>query len=238
MVTIMQPLLRIPPLVINGFNLGMDINEIRRARLRAIIDERFDGTAGQMADAIGRPRPNVSGLLSGTRSIGEKLARDIEVKLTLPRGWLDQPSGAGNTLPGPDIRGRVPLISWVQAGDWCEAVDHFAPGDAEEWMACPVAHGPHTYILRVRGESMHNPHGRPSFMEGDLIFVDPDRHPENGALVVVKLIDTQEATFKKLVIEGPDQFLKALNPAWPEPILRINGNAIICGVVILKAERL
>lgn len=71
----------------------MDINEIRRARLRAAIDDKFDGVSGRMADAIGRPRPNVSGLLSGTRAIGEKLARDIELRLALPRGWLDQAGG-------------------------------------------------------------------------------------------------------------------------------------------------
>ncbi|MEF8708268.1 MAG: LexA family transcriptional regulator [Candidatus Accumulibacter propinquus] len=142
-----------------------------------------------------------------------------------------------NIEPGPDIRGAVPLISWVQAGDWSSIVDNFAPGDAEEWLPCPVSHGPRTYVLRVRGESMHNPHVRPSFADGDLIFVDPDRDAMHGSMVVVRLDDKREATFKRLVIEGDRRYLRALNPAWPDPIIQINGNATLCGVVILKAER-
>lgn len=143
-----------------------------------------------------------------------------------------------NTEPGPDIQGRVPLVSWVQAGAWSEVIDNLAPGDAEEWLPCPVSHSPATFVLRVRGESMLNPQGRPSFQDGDLIFVDPERPAEHGSLVVVRLDDAREATFKKLVIEGDRRFLRALNPAWPEPMMQVNGNATICGVVIFKGEKL
>ena len=55
-------------------------------------------------------------------------------------------------------------------------------------------------------------------------------------MVVVKLDDEQQATFKQLIIEGDQKFLKPLNPNWPEPIIKINGNATICGVVIGKYE--
>lgn len=143
-----------------------------------------------------------------------------------------------NVEPGPDIQGRVPLISWVQAGAWCEVIDNFAPGDAEEWLLCPISHSERTFVLRVRGESMFNPYGRPSFMDGDLIYVDPERPAEHGSLVVVRLDDEREATFKKLVIDGSRRYLKALNPAWPQPMIEINGNATICGVVIFKGEKL
>ena len=37
-----------------------------------------------------------------------------------------------NVSIGPEIRGRVPLISWVQAGAWCGAVDLLLPGEAEQ----------------------------------------------------------------------------------------------------------
>jgi len=36
------------------------------------------------------------------------------------------------------------------------------------------------------------------------------------------------------VIEGDKKYLKALNPAWPEKIIEINGNATLCGVVFGK----
>lgn len=146
---------------------------------------------------------------------------------------INEPRASYSSIePGPDIRGRVPLISWVQAGDWTTIADNLPPGDAEKWLPCPVRHGAQTFVLRVRGESMYNPHGRPSFQDGDLIFVDPDRQAEHGSLVIVRLDDAQDATFKKLVIEGDRKYLRALNPAWPEPIIQANGNATICGVVI------
>jgi len=154
----------------------------------------------------------------------------------LPGAYTSSTQGAGNVEPGPELKGFVPLISWVQAGSWCEVEDIYAVGDAEEWMPCPTNHGPRTYVLRVRGLSMFNPHERRSFRDGDLIFCDPDRQPENGSMVIAKLDDSQEATFKQLVMEGADRFLKPLNPAWPEPIIKINGNAHICGVVIGKYE--
>jgi len=143
-----------------------------------------------------------------------------------------------NVEPGPDIKGEVPLISHIQAGEWSEIIDNFAPGDAERWLSCPVCHSEKTFVLRVRGESMHNPQGEQSFRKGELIFVDPGRQPINGSLIVVRLEDEKEATFKKLVIEGNKKYLIALNPAWPERVIEINSNATICGVVIFKGEAL
>lgn len=99
-------------------------------------------------------------------------------------------------------------------------------------------HGSRSFVLRVRGESMLNPNGRPSFQDGDLIFVDPDLQAKNGSLVVVQLDDEQEATFKKLVIEGERRYLRPLNPAWPEQVVQITGDATICGVVSFKGEQL
>ncbi|WP_390342330.1 LexA family protein [Variovorax boronicumulans] len=130
----------------------------------------------------------------------------------------------------------VPLISWVQAGQWSQIVDNFQPGDAEEWLPCPMRHGPRTYVLTVRGSSMHNPGSDLSFKDGDRIFVDPDREAQHRSLVIVRLDDMQEATFKQLLVEGQERMLLALNPSWPDRIIRINGRASLCGVVIGRVE--
>jgi len=107
-----------------------------------------------------------------------------------------------NTEPAPSIKGRVPLISWVQAGAMCAITDNFAQGEVEDWLPCPVKHSVHTYVLRVRGSSMYNPHGERSFRDGDLIFIDPERAYIHKSLVVVRLDNSNEATFKQLIIEG------------------------------------
>ena len=209
------------------------MKEIRRERLRRWFADR---TLPE------KEKSYLSQLMSGKASFGERAARRLEHDYGMTDGYLDKPLSIEvsiqNTEPGPDIQGRVPLISWVQAGAWSEIIDNLVPGDAEEWISCPVSHSPATFVLRVRGESMLNPYGRPSFHDGDLIFVDPERPAVHGSLVVVRLDDDKEATFKRLVIEGDRRYLKALNPAWPEPMMQINGHATICGVVIFKGERL
>lgn len=127
--------------------------------------------------------------------------------------------------------GLVPLISSVQAGSWCEAVDNFQPGDAEEWVPAPAKHGRHTYALRVTGTSME-----PRFREGEIIVVDPEIAADSGKFVVAKKTGTQEVTLKQLIREGGESYLKALNQHWPEPILRMTEDWHICGVVICKLE--
>jgi len=131
--------------------------------------------------------------------------------------------------------GRLPLISWVQAGEWSQIVDNFQPGDAEEWIPCPFNHGPNAFILRVVGYSMHNPGGEKSYAPGDYIAVDPRIEPQHKRLVVVKIDDEETATFKQLLIE-PDgtHLLQALNPSWPSRIMKMPEGSRIVGVVIGK----
>ncbi len=52
----------------------------------------------------------------------------------------------------------------------------------------------------------------------------------NGSLVIAKLEDSNEVTFKKLVIDGGQRYLKGLNPQWP--LVSVNGNCRIIGVAI------
>lgn len=131
--------------------------------------------------------------------------------------------------------GQIPKISWVQAGDFSEAIDIYAAGYADEWMYCPFPHGAGSFVLEVVGESMYDPTGPKSYAPGDCIAVDPTREAVNRSMVVVKLTDDNKATFKQLIID-PDgtKMLRALNPNWPKPFIEINGNARIVGVVIGK----
>lgn len=157
--------------------------------------------------------------------------------------WLNYEGPENNKPNGKDIQeksnilsiietfGKVPLISWVRAGGWCEAIDNYAVGDAEDWLPCPVAHGTRTYALRVRGDSMTAPYpGQRSYPEGTLIYVDADRQVTNGCRVIAKLPNSNEATFKEYREEDGKRYLKPLNPQYPTQ--EITQETHICGVVI------
>lgn len=126
---------------------------------------------------------------------------------------------------------KIPVLSWVQAGAFCDESDPYPEGDVEDWVNSPVKSSSRTFALKVRGNSMYNPLSKPSFSEGDVIFCDPERQAEHNSLVICRLDDQKEATFKRLLIEGDTKMLEALNPSWPERIIKINSNATICGVV-------
>lgn len=70
----------------------------------------------------------------------------------------------------------------------------------------------------------------PRFVEGGTIIVDPELEARSGDFVIVRLDDAQEATFKRLVGDGGSRFLKPLNGRYP--IIPINGNATVVGVVM------
>jgi len=147
---------------------------------------------------------------------------------------VDAPRADTNVMQGPQAQGMVPLISLVQAGNWSAIADTFQPGDAEEWLPCPRRHSSKTFCLTVKGDSMHSPGAKPSYADGDIIFVDPEMAAQVGDRVVVRLDDKDEATFKQLMEEDGRRYLKALNPDWKPRYIEINGNATICGVVIGK----
>lgn len=124
---------------------------------------------------------------------------------------------------------RIPVISWVQAGQFteCKAAEVFR--EVDKWVETSLRIGDSSFALEVKGDSMTNPNGLPTIPEGATVIVDPDAEPLNGKIVVARLDGTNEATVKKLVIDGPQKFLVPLNPRYPN--ISINGNCLIIGVV-------
>lgn len=126
--------------------------------------------------------------------------------------------------------GKVPLISWVQAGAWCEAISNFEPYHADTWLSCPVPISASGYALKVRGDSMTNPGPGRSYPAGCIIFVDPEIEANAGDRVIATLPRTNEATFKVLVEDAGRQFLRPINPQYP--IIDITEETHICGKVV------
>lgn len=129
----------------------------------------------------------------------------------------------------PRYQGKYPLLSSVQAGSWAEACEPYQVEEVSEWYETTEKVIGKGFWLRVVGDSMTSPTGV-SFPEGTMILVDTGRDHENKSLVVAKLTDVNEATFKRFVVDAGMHYLMPLNPTY-KPIA-INGNCKIIGVVI------
>jgi SOS-response transcriptional repressor LexA len=126
-------------------------------------------------------------------------------------------------------KGSYPLISWVSAGQWMEAVEPYHRKAIDNWYETTVECSEVSFWLTVQGDSMTASAGL-SIPEGMVILVDPEVEPRNGKLVVAKLEGDNEATFKKYVVDAGRQYLKPLNPQYQ--MTEINGNCKIIGVVV------
>lgn len=142
---------------------------------------------------------------------------------------------ADYVVHAPSGMAAVPVIGWVQAGRWNQVENPFDPDVAEGTVYTAAKVSKRAYALKVKGESMTNPRGWPSFPPGTTIIVDPKRAESPGDLVIAQLDDEAEATFKRLVHDGGRQYLVPLNPQYPT--LPIDRSTTICGVVVAVAER-
>lgn len=219
------------------------INRTRLKNLELLISEagsaaKLARTAGTNSSYLSQVRNQLPTKKGTPRAIGDDLAGKLEKAMKKPQGWMDDlhdgdadSTQEHNAHLGPDLRSTLPLISWVQAGEWHEIAESFVPQYGAELLPCPVKCSPESFVLRVRGTSME-----PKFHESDLIFVDPNACAEHGKYVVVRLDLSNEATFKQLIIEEGRQYLKALNPDWPNRIIEVDEEASICGVIVFKGE--
>lgn len=150
--------------------------------------------------------------------------------------WLV--SGKGEPFNPPELKAvsvsvrQVPLISWVQAGSWT-ATDSVMSGDEPiTWLYTTANVSEKAFALRVRGDSMTNPSGKPTIPEDSIVIVEPemsDIASVNGKIVVAHVDGGTEATLKKFVEDYPHRYLVPLNPNYKT--IECDGNCRIVGVV-------
>ncbi|WP_339884287.1 XRE family transcriptional regulator [Vreelandella maris] len=132
---------------------------------------------------------------------------------------------------------RYPVVSEVQAGRFAECIVPYPAGMEERHESTDYEAKGSAFWLEVTGDSMTAPAGvRPSIPEGTLVLVDTGVEAAPGKLVVAQLDESNEATFKKLIVDGGQRYLKPLNPAYP--LIPINGNCRILGVAVEAKTRL
>jgi SOS-response transcriptional repressor LexA len=206
-----------------------EVGQRLAAAMKASADCRTQtalaSTARVSQSTVGRL---LKGLVNSQSDTLGRICRALGISVADLLGEMSAGDPGTQALAAAANGGLVPLISWVQAGNFAESIDLHAPGDAEHWVKKPPKLcGPKTFALRVEGISME-----PNYHMGAHIYVDPDVPAINGKDVVIRLDDRNEVTFKRLMIEGRRSYLKPLNPAWPEQIIEVPEGARIVGVVI------
>ena len=196
-------------------------------------------TQTELAELAGTTQQAIVQLESGKtkrpRYLPE-LAKALECDIQ----WLLDGSGirvdANIKNPKPHVRSAAyPVISKIQAGAWAEACEPYTLKDVDLWLESDASTQGDAFWLKVDGDSMTAPMGL-SILEGTFVLFDTGREPVNGSLVVAKLVEDNQATFKKLVIDGSQKYLRGLNPQWP--MVPINGNCRIIGLAIETKMRL
>jgi len=129
------------------------------------------------------------------------------------------------------INARVPLIGWDKLSSYIGGEVMEKHGEAEDWIYCPVQCAKSTFALRVKGDHMESPYpGKKSYLDGQIIFVDPTAELKNGSRVISRRLDSTEATFKEYFEDDGKKYLKPINPQYPT--VEINNETIIIGIVI------
>jgi len=218
---------------------------VREARTRAGITQKQLAQSAKLSQAtisdIERGRNQGSGeLLAIARALqcDPEWLKNGRIETARPEAASQPPPARldNNVEPAQSPGRLVPLISWVRAGQLCDAGNVLDAGDAEDWIPADARAGPNGYALRVRGLSMFNPNRRPSFEDGDIIICNPDADARNLSLVIVRV--GSETTFKRLLREeGEPAALEALNPSWINRIAPMPSDGQVCAVVVGRYER-
>lgn len=157
--------------------MDVDIKEIRKANLRKLIDEKFNGSVNAFAKKISRPSGFFYDAFADKRPLGERVMRYIESALGLSPHELDRPdikhfeekkfelidvyssklsAGHGNEILDEEIVDQIPIsVAIMQKHGWkkdqlcCFNVD----GDS---MEPTLYHGSRVLINKAQQEVVNN----------------------------------------------------------------------------------
>lgn len=212
----------------------MSWNDLVKSRMKDI-----GMTQSELAEHMGLTQASIARYLNKHREPDiETIAKIMKCTglsyMTLNSdGLIDYPDDAINNVSPVDVQlvyqKSFPVLSSVQAGQWSEAVEPYTVEEIDEWALTTERTSDRCFWLKVEGDSMTSGSGI-SFPEGTIVLVDKEKDAQNGSLVVAKLTDVNEATFKKLIIDAGQRFLRPLNSAYPT--IPINGNCKIIGVIV------
>lgn len=185
----------------------MEKNEIRRLRLRQLIDEGYNGKVAHLATRLGMKPPQLSRWLNNKQGIHEDSARGIERECGLHPGWLDLPPSDAPGHPTPALpEPSTPsdedyaLIPQYSARAACGPAYHNGHVEVRgglafkrDWLARMGLNPDTLSVIAAHGDSM-----APTIQDGEVLLIDhSETEPIDGK--VFALAREDEMVVKRLV---------------------------------------
>jgi len=198
----------------------MGIYETRRNNLRLLIDQKANGNMAEFGRKVGRERAQIKQYLSPDynegRSIGERVARDIEEKAEVARGTLDDDDATTFQAPQVALEDQaVFALLDVRAacGAGLMASDH---PEVVSMMSMPIGMaqsllGTTNKAGAVKIVSAANDSMAPTIEPDDLLFVDTST-VEYMTEGVYLLVHDGHLICKRLSRPGKDIIVSSDNP--------------------------
>lgn len=197
----------------------MDISEIRRNRLSKLIEEKFANRQAEFIKKTNINQGELSAILRGKKSFGEKKARKLEEAAGLPNGWFDtaipnigvQVAGVDDSNPPEDaiqIRRIKFEVSVGISGVYIEQLEE--EGNPiyfrTDWLMSRGYNPEKLVATYIKGESME-----PGMYEGDTIVINTaDTTPKDGRVFVLRY--ENETVVKRFQRDAGKWWLSSDNP--------------------------
>lgn len=208
------------------------IYNAKKKELKLAQDELGERLGGMSQSAVSH---YLNGINALNPTVAAGFARELKVQVSdfSPRlaaeiAQLAAAAEHSNVAPAPQPRREpreYPLISWVAAGEACEASVCYPQGIADTWLSSTENAGEGAYWLTVRGHSMTRD-VQPSFPEGTYILVRPkDFDLISGKFYIARNLkghggDADDSvTFKQYVQDAGIGYLVPLNPQYQTVVM-------------------
>lgn len=145
---------------------------------------------------------------------------------------LEESANPGGSIAPAESAKRVPVVPWDMAVEWALNPDPKRLPNGTPWILPPENPPGALFALVVPDDSMHAMSG-PAFPLGSTIFINPRRQAEPNDFVVGYSSSPANLTFKRLIQNGEQRYLRALNPQFP--MEQIDGGFTTVGVVSAMA---
>ncbi|MEM1244365.1 MAG: S24 family peptidase, partial [Pseudomonadota bacterium] len=184
--------------------------------LRLAIDKFYQGKPSRLAEAVGKHSSQITRIFSHSekdkRKLGDKFAREIEVKIALPRGWLDRDNQLNLESNKQDaiLIKKIPLIGWADVTNWL-AQNNPINNSNTNWLHTFYDLSPNAFALNIENDAMGE-----AFPLNTKIIIEQSILPRNRSFVLAQTDEGAIPIFRQFLVDGSLNYLIALNRDYPK----------------------